>query len=128
MPLVVSGIIEEMASALTFTLLPSYSTTTTANNTSALQPPATINTRLIITIFTPSHAANMSAQSDDNQMQGVQDPSTEGKGKGKAPEADTMQESMDEDSSDESGAEEQVCLPTRKLASEAQPANSPTGR
>lgn len=49
----------------------------------------------------------MSAQ-EDNQMEGVQDPTTENKGKGKAPEDNAMEESMDDDSSDESGAEEQV--------------------
>lgn len=42
-------------------------------------------------------------------MEGVQDSATDVKGKGKAPEADTMEESMDDDSSDESGAEDQVC-------------------
>ena len=47
-------------------------------------------------------------------MEGVQDPTSEGKGKGKAPQADTVEESMDDDSSDESGAEEQVCV-TRAL-------------
>jgi hypothetical protein len=51
----------------------------------------------------------MSAQPDNQQMEGVQDPSTESKGKGKAPEADTMEESMDDDSSDESGVEDQAC-------------------
>jgi len=55
-------------------------------------------------------AITMSAQ-QDNQMQGVQDPATEGKGKGKAPEDNTVEESMDDDSSDESGAEEQVRSP-----------------
>jgi hypothetical protein len=49
----------------------------------------------------------MSAQSDNQQMEGVQDT----KGKGKAPEQHTMEESMDDDSSDESGAEEQVAIP-----------------
>jgi hypothetical protein len=57
----------------------------------------------------------MSAQ-QDNQMEGVQDPAAENKGKGKAPEDNQMEESMDDDSSDESGAEEQVCLPRSKLA------------
>jgi hypothetical protein len=38
-------------------------------------------------------------------MEGVQDPSN--KGKGKAPQNDAMEES--DDSSDESGAEDQVC-------------------
>jgi hypothetical protein len=50
----------------------------------------------------------MSAQSDNQQMEGVQDT----KGKGKAPEQHTMEESMDDDSSDESGAEEQVAIPS----------------
>jgi hypothetical protein len=57
----------------------------------------------------------MSAQ-QDNQMEGVQDPTTENKGKGKAPEDNQMEESMDDDSSDESGAEEQVCSLRSKLA------------
>lgn len=63
----------------------------------------------------------MSAQPDNNQeMQGTTD-----KGKGKATaETETMQESMDEDSSDESGAEEQVCLSALSPASDAQPANT----
>ncbi|OAL55578.1 hypothetical protein IQ07DRAFT_583046 [Pyrenochaeta sp. DS3sAY3a] len=47
----------------------------------------------------------MSAQPEDQQMEGVQDSATDVKGKGKAPEAE---ESMDDDSSDESGAEEQA--------------------
>lgn len=41
-------------------------------------------------------------------MEGVQDPATDNKGKGKAPEADVVEESMDDDSSDESGIEDQV--------------------
>lgn len=41
-------------------------------------------------------------------MEGVQDPSTESKGKGKATNPDAMEESMDDDSSDESGVEDQV--------------------
>lgn len=50
-------------------------------------------------------------------MEGVQGSATDVKGKGKAPEAE---ESMDDDSSDESGAEEQV----RNLSTfNAQPAN-----
>lgn len=53
---------------------------------------------------------NMSAQPESNQGAAA----AEGTGKGKAPaEVDMMQESMDEDSSDESGAEEQVCCRTR---------------
>ncbi|KAH7392840.1 histone chaperone domain CHZ-domain-containing protein [Pyrenochaeta sp. MPI-SDFR-AT-0127] len=48
----------------------------------------------------------MSAQSDNQHMEGVQDPATDAKGKGKAPEADVMEES--EDSSDESGVEDQA--------------------
>lgn len=44
----------------------------------------------------------MSAQPEDQQMEGVQDT----KGKGKAPQQDAMEES--EDSSDESAGEEQV--------------------
>ncbi|KAH7073730.1 hypothetical protein BKA63DRAFT_39540 [Paraphoma chrysanthemicola] len=49
----------------------------------------------------------MSAQPEDHQMEGVHDPATEDKGKGKAPEGETVEESMDDDSSDESAAEEQ---------------------
>lgn len=45
----------------------------------------------------------MSAQSNDQQMEGVQDT----KGKGKAPQQDVMEES--EESSDESAGEDQVC-------------------
>jgi hypothetical protein len=44
-------------------------------------------------------------------MEGVQDPAAEAKGKGKAPQTDAMEESMDDDSSDESGVEDQVCSP-----------------
>lgn len=44
----------------------------------------------------------MSAQPENQQMEGVQDT----KGKGKAPQQDVMEES--EDSSDESAGEEQV--------------------
>ncbi|KAF1844596.1 uncharacterized protein K460DRAFT_404885 [Cucurbitaria berberidis CBS 394.84] len=47
----------------------------------------------------------MSAQSENQHMEGVQDPATDNKGKGKAPEAE---ESMDDDSSDESGVEDQA--------------------
>lgn len=64
----------------------------------------------------------MSAQPEDQQMEGVQDPTTESKGKGKAPEA--VEESMDDDSSDESGAEDQVCSAFSSLCSSAQIANS----
>ena len=52
----------------------------------------------------------MSAQPENQQMEGVQDPATDVKGKGKAQEGEAMEESMDDDSSDESGAEDQVCL------------------
>jgi hypothetical protein len=62
----------------------------------------------------------MSAQSDNQQMEGVQDT----KGKGKAPEQHTMEESMDDDSSDESGAEEQVAIPSNTQHLSAQTANS----
>ena len=41
-------------------------------------------------------------------MEGVQDPTNEGKGKGKAPDA--VEESMDDDSSDESGVEDHVSI------------------
>ncbi|KAH8712182.1 histone chaperone domain CHZ-domain-containing protein [Phaeosphaeriaceae sp. PMI808] len=50
----------------------------------------------------------MSAPQEDQHMEGVQNPATEGKGKGKQVEGETMEESMDDDSSDESGAEDQV--------------------
>lgn len=52
----------------------------------------------------------MAAQSDDHKMEGVEDPtSVVDKGKGKAPQApDAMEESGDDDSSDESGPEDQV--------------------
>ncbi|EMD59390.1 hypothetical protein GGP41_009255 [Bipolaris sorokiniana] len=53
----------------------------------------------------------MSAQPDNQQMEGVQDPTTDVKGKGKAQEGEVMEESMDDDSSDESGAEDQVGEP-----------------
>lgn len=43
-------------------------------------------------------------------MEGVEDRSANVKGKGKAAEGDVMEESMDDDSSDESGMEDQVCL------------------
>ncbi|KAI8943442.1 Histone H2A.Z-specific chaperone [Plenodomus lindquistii] len=50
----------------------------------------------------------MSAQPENHQMEGVQDPTTESKGKGKAQEGDAMEESNDDDSSDESGVEDTV--------------------
>ena len=57
-------------------------------------------------------------------MEGVQDPATEAKGKGKAPEGDTMEESMDDDdSSDESGVEDQVQISPIRLSALAQRAN-----
>lgn len=56
---------------------------------------------------TNSKHHRMSAQSDNQHMEGVQDPATDVKGKGKASEADVMEES--DDSSDESGIEDQVC-------------------
>ena len=63
----------------------------------------------------------MSAQPENQQMEGVQDPATDVKGKGKAQEGETVEESMDDDSSDESGVEDQVrsvCpLSTRSRAS-----------
>ncbi|KAL6705395.1 Histone H2A.Z-specific chaperone CHZ1 [Coniothyrium glycines] len=49
----------------------------------------------------------MSAPSEDQQMEGVQDP-TNVKGKGKAAQGETVEESMDDDSSDESGVEDQA--------------------
>jgi hypothetical protein len=59
----------------------------------------------------------MSAQSD-NKMEDNNQQVAESKGKGKAHEAETMQESMDEDSSDESGVEDQVCLIARNVTFE----------
>ncbi|RYO52666.1 hypothetical protein AA0116_g11530 [Alternaria tenuissima] len=53
----------------------------------------------------------MSAQPENQQMEGVQDPATDVKGKGKAQEGETVEESMDDDSSDESGAEDQAGEP-----------------
>ncbi|KAF1833942.1 hypothetical protein BDW02DRAFT_569579 [Decorospora gaudefroyi] len=53
----------------------------------------------------------MSAQPENQQMEGVQDPATDVKGKGKAPEGEAMEESMDDDSSDESGVEDQAGEP-----------------
>ncbi|KAH7411812.1 histone chaperone domain CHZ-domain-containing protein [Phaeosphaeria sp. MPI-PUGE-AT-0046c] len=50
----------------------------------------------------------MSAQPENQQMEGVHDPSIESKGKGKATNTDAMEESMDDDSSDESGVEDQA--------------------
>merc|ERR1712137_117127 len=55
--------------------------------------------------------SNMSAQPENQQMEGVQDPTTDVKGKGKAQEGETVEESMDDDSSDESGAEDQAGEP-----------------
>jgi hypothetical protein len=69
---------------------------------------------------TPKIPHTMSAQSDNQQMEGVQDT----KGKGKAPEQHTMEESMDDDSSDESGAEEQVAILSNTQHLSAQTANS----
>jgi hypothetical protein len=67
-------------------------------------------------IATPKHhtqttsISKMSAQPENQQMEGVQDPATDVKGKGKAQEGETVEESMDDDSSDESGVEDQVRL------------------
>lgn len=53
----------------------------------------------------------MSAQPEDHQMEGVEQPAVADKGKGKA--TDTVEESAEEESSDESGAEGEVrCQPT----------------
>ena len=48
-------------------------------------------------------------------MEGMQDPAADTKGKGKAPEGETMEESMDDDSSDESGVEDHVRTSLRAL-------------
>jgi hypothetical protein len=49
----------------------------------------------------------MSAQPEDQQMEGVDSPAGAVE-KGKAKATDAMEESADDDSSDESGAEDQV--------------------
>jgi len=97
--------------AVTFT---SSSTTATTNKPPPFQSHTNLHARTIAlsrTTSTISSTVNMSAQPDNNQMEGVQDPATENKGKGKAAEGEAMQESMDEDSSDESGVEDQVRSP-----------------
>jgi hypothetical protein len=88
-----------------------FTTTTTSDS-----PAAQSHTNPLIRIATSSQnnltlssTSNMSAQPENQQMEGVQDPTTESKGKGKASD-ETMEESMDDDSSDESGAEDQVRL------------------
>lgn len=68
----------------------------------------------------------MSAQSDNHDMEGVQDPATDVKGKGRAQEGDVMEESNDDDSSDESGVEDHVRSPFPKLSISAQTANTAT--
>jgi hypothetical protein len=65
----------------------------------------------------------MSAQPENQKMEGVQDPATDVKGKGKAQEGETVEESMDDDSSDESGVEDQVRLLRSPLQLQAQNAN-----
>lgn len=67
----------------------------------------------------------MSAQPENEQMEGVQDPTIESKGKGKAQEGDAMEESNDDDSSDESGAEDQVRFFLFHICIRAQTANLP---
>lgn len=69
----------------------------------------------------------MSAQPDDHQMEGVENPAPVDKGKGKAVAPDAMEESGDDDSSDESGAEDTVRLPLAPQAP-AQKANSVRNR
>ncbi|KAF7448089.1 hypothetical protein A1F99_074530 [Pyrenophora tritici-repentis] len=65
----------------------------------------------------------MSAQPENNQqMEGVQNPA-DVKGKGKAQEGETIEESMDDDSSDESGVEDQVRSTRSPLQVKAQKAN-----
>lgn len=64
----------------------------------------------------------MSAQPQDQQMEGVQDT----KGKGKATQQDVMEES--EDSSDESAGEEQVGAYPTTLVSGSKANNIATGR
>jgi len=60
-------------------------------------------------------------------MEGVQDPTIESKGKGKAQEGDGMEESNDDndDSSDESGVEDQVGFFLSHFCIWAQTANLP---
>ena len=95
----------------------------TTNNSSTLQSHPVLHNPATATLNKSPHpkiVANMSAQPENQPMEGVQDPATDTKGKGKAPEADVMEESMDDDSSDESGVEDQVrvsrcgCSSTRK--------------
>ena len=53
----------------------------------------------------------MADRSADHNMEDVEQPtSTVDKGKGKAP--DVVEESAEDDSSDESGMEDQVCIPS----------------
>ncbi|KAH9867664.1 Histone H2A.Z-specific chaperone [Plenodomus lingam] len=63
----------------------------------------------------------MSAQPENHQMEGVQDPTTKSKGKGRAQEGDAMEESNDDDSSDESGAEDQAGEGTQYSYEHVQP-------
>jgi hypothetical protein len=71
----------------------------------------------------------MSAQPDNQQMKDVQEPATDVKGKGKAQEGEKVEESMDDESSDESGVEDQVRLLRSPLQLQAQTANMiATGR
>jgi hypothetical protein len=67
----------------------------------------------------PLHIAiTMSAQPEDHQMEGVEQPAVADKGKGKATE--TVEESADDDSSDESGPEGEVrcnSIPSRRAYS-----------
>lgn len=67
----------------------------------------------------------MADQSGDHQMEGVEAPTgAVDKGKGKAPQVPQgMEESGEEDSSDESGAEEQVSPIRRPEVPPAQKAN-----
>ena len=66
----------------------------------------------------------MSARPENQQMEGVQDPATDVKGKGKAQEGEAMEESMDDDSSDEAGAEDQVRYLRSPLQLSAQTTNT----
>lgn len=52
----------------------------------------------------------MADQSADHKMEDVETSTGPDKGKGKAPQPDTMEDSADDSSSEESGAEDQVCF------------------
>ncbi len=78
-------------------------------NCFSIAPPRAYSTCSDFERFPHSIATQkMSAHPDNEQMEGVHEQTADIKGKGKAPEGDTMEESMDDDSSDESGIEDHV--------------------